>query len=267
MLTFFLCPNGNKIPVKECLEKCPRTEGRCLSLPTLMELGKVRDWHGKASTTQLLNPTRIEVLKITKPYAIDPFDQAFALLGTRHHQRLDAIAKQIAELESEKNLNGDVTGTLDLLEPIDGGFRLIDYKTYGSYAAAKHLNLKDKADHDKLVLALQLNNYRLMAEGLGFHVTELMVQITVRDGNTRSAKENGVFKNIYMLPVEILPDDDVREFFLSKDYALQTCLKNGTIGELCNYEERWGGRRCKSFCPVFSWCPEGCKINRVELEG
>jgi hypothetical protein len=213
-----------------------------------------------------LNPTRLEYLQILKPFAVDPFDQAFALLGTRHHQRLEAVAKKIEGLESEKYLKGETSGILDLLEPINGGdtYRMIDYKTFGSYPTAKHLGLKGDSDYDKFKLALQLNNYRIMAERLGFDIVELKVQITVRDGGTRSAKENGVDRNLYLLPIEILPDDCVQEYFLTKAYALDTALKTG-VTELCDYEERWGGRRCKGYCAVAVWCEQGAKVNKLQL--
>jgi hypothetical protein len=213
-----------------------------------------------------LNPTRLEYLQITKPFAIDPFDQAFALLGTRHHQTLEDVAKKLEGLEPEKYMRGEVSGIVDLLEPINGGdqYRLIDYKTYGSYAVAKHLGLKE-GENDKRKLALQLNNYRILAQGLGFNVVEIKAQVTVRDGNTRTARENGVTKNIYLLDVEILPDDIVQDYFITKAAALNEALKTG-ITELCEYEERWGGRRCKGYCPVFMFCSEGAQVNKVELE-
>jgi len=92
-----------------------------------------RIWTGKPSTTQLLNPTRMEFLKITKDYAITPQERAFALLGTQHHRRLEIIAKKIAELEAEKKLSDNInTGILDLLEPDNGKWILTDYKTWGS---------------------------------------------------------------------------------------------------------------------------------------
>jgi len=268
MLKYFLCPDGNKIEVKECLEKCRRPEGRCLSLPTLSSIGQVREWKGKPSTTQLLNPTRLEYLQITKPFAIDPFDQAFALLGTRHHQRLEAVAKKIEGLEAEKKLEGETTGIVDLLEPIDGGdnYRLIDYKTFGSYAVAKLLGIKDSGEYDRRKLALQLNNYKLMASELGFNITELKAQITIRDGGTFSAKNNGIENKLYLISVDILPEEEVREYFTNKAKALYEALETG-ITEICQYEDRWGGRRCKGFCSVAHFCSEGAKINKVELEG
>jgi len=264
-LNKFKCPDGETRLVSECLVHCPRPQGRCLSLPTLTTIGQVRHWNGTPSTTQLLNPTRLEYLSITHDFAVDPFNQAFALLGTRHHGRLDQVAKKIEGLESELKLKGEVSGILDLLEPIDGGdtYRLIDYKTFGSYAVAKHLGLKEgEVDIEKL--ALQLNNYRVMASELGFNIVELKVQITVRDGNTQSSRMNKVMQNIYLLDVKILPDNDVKEYFLTKSFLLTSALEKKELPAVCISEENWNFRRCRGYCSVFQHCPEGAKINKME---
>lgn len=263
----FICPDSVIRPIFQCLDKCPRPEGRCLSLPTLYTIGNKREWRGKPSTTQCLNPTRLEYLQIKHDFAIDPFNQAFSLLGTRHHHRLEQVAKQLEDVEPELYLDGEVSGILDLLEPINGGdtYRLIDYKTYGSYAVAKQLGLKDNSEYDQYKLALQLNNYRLMAISLGFDVVELKTQITVRDGNTKNAFYNGVNKTMYLLDVPILPDDEVQEYFMSKASDLIHAVNHDVMPELCEYEERWGGRRCKGYCDVYWWCPEGAQVNKVEL--
>ena len=268
-LRYFNCPDNTTRPISECLDKCPRPEGRCLSLPTLHTIGKAREWTGTPSTTQCLNPTRFEYLQIKYDYAVDPFDHAFALLGTRHHGRLEQVAKKIEGLEAELSLKGEVSGILDLLEPINGSedYRLIDYKTYGSYVVAKLLGIKGHGEYDKYKLALQLNNYRLMAQDLEFKITELKAQITVRDGGTFSAKKNGIDLNLYLLPVEIVPDIEVKEYFLTKAYKLCAAVEKSELPELCDYEERWQGRRCKgSLCNVHMYCPEGAKINKVGLE-
>ena len=117
MLQYFLCPDGNKRTIKQCLEQCPRPKGRCLSLPYLYEVGNTRKWTGTPSTTQLLNPSRMAYLQITKPYSIDPFESAFMLLGTRHHKTLEIIANKIKGLIAEKKLSkseaSQNTGILD----------------------------------------------------------------------------------------------------------------------------------------------------------
>ncbi|MCK9369932.1 PD-(D/E)XK nuclease family protein [Candidatus Dojkabacteria bacterium] len=265
-LTYFDCSAGKNTLISDCLKNCPLPTGRCLSLPTLTSIGYARKWSGHPSTTQLLNPTRIEYLQIKHPYSVDPFNQAFALLGTRHHGRLEQVAKKIEGLQSELFLKGEVSGIVDLIEPINDTdtYRLIDYKTFGSYSVAKHLDIKDDQG-DKHKLALQMNNYRIMAEKLGFKIVELKVQITVRDGGTYSAKDNKIFKNLYLLNVEILPDEDVTEYFNDKSFKLCQAVEKDEMPELCPYLERWGGRRCKGYCNVFRWCEQGAKVNKVEL--
>lgn len=265
-LTAFKCPDNIIRPISQCLESCPLPTGRCLSLPTLHTIGNNRKWTGVASTTQCLNPTRLEYLQIKYDYSVDPFAQAFALLGTRHHGKLEAVAKKLEGLKPELYMKGETSGILDLLEPINSSdaFRLIDYKTYGSYAVAKHLNLKENGEYDRRKLALQVNNYRLLAQELGFNITELKVQITVRDGNTFSARNNGVDKNIYLLPIEILPDDEVKEYFLTKSFKLKQAIDKDELPEWCGYEDTWNSRRCKGYCNIFGHCPEGAKLNKVE---
>lgn len=267
MLKYFNCPDGETRPISECLEHCPRPEGRCLSLPTLTTIGQAREWRGIASTTQCLNPTRLEYLKIKHDYAIDPFSMAFALLGTRHHGKLEQVAKKIEGLKAEQKLSGEVSGIADLLEPINGSedYRLIDYKTFGSFAVTKYLNDNETGEHDRHNLALQMNNYRILAQSIGFNVTELKCQITVRDGGTFSARKNGVDFNLIMIPVPILDDDDVTKYFITKSKALIEAIANDQMPPLCEYLERWGGRRCAGYCDIFFWCPEGAKVNKVEL--
>ena len=266
-LTEFICPDGSRRPIDTCAQ-CPRPEGRCLSLPTLRDAAQDRIWSGKPSTTQLLNPTRMEYLKITKPYAISPESRAFAMLGTKHHQRLEIMAKQIEGIIAEKKLSGTVTGILDLLEPDElneGFYKLIDYKTWGAYALVKHLGTEGNGSHDRHNLELQLNNYRLMVEAVGFPVSRMMVQCTVRDGGTASAHKQGIHERMYWIPVEFLDNDDIIDYFMTKADALVEAVQSDTMPELCPYEDRWNGRRCKGFCDVAEWCPEGAQVNKMEL--
>jgi len=274
MQKYFLCPDGKKRAITECLEQCPRPEGRCLSLPTLYDIGHDRQWQGTPSTTQLLNPTRQEYLKITRDYAIAPKSRAFALLGTRHHRRLEVVAKKIEGIEAELKLKSpEVSGILDLLEPDpthSGYYILWDYKTWGSYSLALHLGLKSNGEYEQRQIALQTNNYRILVEAieeLNFKISQIKVQCTVRDGHTKSAYWNKIEDTIVVLPVAFLPDDEVKEYFSQKREALLTALDTETMPELCDYKERWKGRRCKGdLCPVHPFCPEGAKINKIELK-
>ncbi|KKM58125.1 hypothetical protein LCGC14_1549750 [marine sediment metagenome] len=269
-LVNFLCPDKVTRPISECLVKCPRPEGRCLRLPTLHEVGKDRPWTGKPSTTQSLNPTRMEYLKITKDYAVAPNSRAFVLLGSRHHYKLELAGKELDGIEVEKRLQGDTTGILDLLEPdelADGFYVLTDYKSWGSFAVAKFLGISDAdGTYERHQTTLQLNNYRVKVEALGFPVSRLLIQCTVRDGNTKSAFINKIKENMPMLPVERMDDDYVQEYFLYKSYDLLTALENEVMPALCLYEERWNGKRCLKYCEVAKFCPEGAKVTKVTLE-
>ena len=253
-LRYFYCPDKRKINIAECLKHCPCTEGRCLSLPTLLEISWERPIGDTFSTTQLLNGTRMEYLKITQNYCINPYERAFALLGTRHHRQLDKIAKKLNALSEEK-LQGEVSGILDLLVPDETTeeerYELWDYKTSGSYKVA--LALKAEAKD----WVLQLNNYRIMVEECGFPVSRMINQATVRDGGTYIAKQRGLDKNIYLISVRRLLDDEVRQYFVQKDRLLRNALENKKLPPLCSKEETWEGRRCKKYCDVRELCKKG----------
>jgi len=90
-------------------------EERCLTLPTLTLISEEREWNGIASTTQLLNGTMMEFLKLTQPYVVDPDKRAFMLAGTKHHASLEEFAKKLG-LPAEIALNID-RDIFDLLEP------------------------------------------------------------------------------------------------------------------------------------------------------
>ena len=266
MLKYFICPDGTRIEIAECLEHCPRAEGRCMSLPTLKVVGSQRPWTGTASTTQLLKGTREAYLEITEEFAIDPDEHAFMVLGTRHHQLLDKVAKKL-KMISEEKLKGEVSGILDLLEPDDGGnsYTLWDYKTTASYKIANVLGLTDKPP-DLRDWTLQLNNYRLMLEGLGFNISQMLIQCTARDGKTWLATKRGITRNVNKVSVPRLDDDEVAGYFTAKNHALQEAMNTNTLPPMCDYEERWSGRKCKGFCAVMEFCPEGRAINKMGKE-
>lgn len=260
-LTYFNCAAG-KVKIADCLNKCP-AGSRCLSLPTLAEIGKIRNL-SKFSVTQLINPTRLEYLKMTCDYAVAPKDRAFLLLGTRHHQKLDAVAQKLKMISETRMVSDEVTGQADLLEPIDGTdtYRLIDMKTWGGFAVRKALGTEFKAPdvHDT---ALQLNYYRIMFEEAGFNVAELFVQVTVRDYSAQTAKQYNLTEKMFLIPMPFMPDDEVKDYFADKSERLCYALKDGVMPEMCDYDSRWGGRRCKSYCEVAEFCPEGRSILKL----
>jgi len=119
---------------------------------------------------------------------------------------------------------------------------------------------------------LQLNKYRVLLEANAelsplFPISRMLIQATIRDSGLKQMKSLGIPQRMPLIPVKRLEDNYVNEFFLAKEYALSSALKKGTLPDICSYEERWGNRRCTGgFCPVFCFCPEGAKMNRVQLQ-
>ena len=228
MRTGFICPNGTTVAFETCMSTCPWGD-RCLTKSTLKHLSAVRPWTGKPSTTQLVNPTRIEMLKITQSYATDPRNMAFALLGTRVHLGLADADTDVSLLE--EHLEDELgTGTADAyeLEPGAEGGVLTDYKTWGSYRVARALGIvkvrypdptgavykrsgpgytagqpkmltRFETDPNAVYLKdaeWQLNHYRLRFEAAGYPVARLQIEAIVRDGETMTARTRGVIHPI-----------------------------------------------------------------------
>ncbi len=279
----FKCERGNIL-----FADCFKCEQECLTLPTRQMMSDVRPWTGTASTTQCLNGTRLEYLKIKKDYYVDPQDQAFALLGTRHHQALESVAKKLGILAEEK-LEDEVTGVADLLEANGGSFTLTDYKTWGAFAVMKALGITyqlvpsgevykragswGKVGDPKMMRVfttkpetadlfnptLQLNNYRLMFEQRGLVISKMRIQATVRDWVRDTPKEHGLHKKIYLIPIPRLPDDTVADYFWQKSTALLAALEKNELPPPCSPREMWDGRRCSDYCEVREFCSEGIK--------
>jgi len=287
MLEWFKCPDGEITTVKDCLTKC-RMDERCLTLPTLTLMAEEREWNGIPSTTQLLNGTMYEFLKLTQPYAVDPDSRAFMLAGTKHHKSLEEVAKEL-DLPSEIPLNVD-RDIFDLLEPENGNLVLTDYKLWGSYRVAKALGIVEvgkrpdptgavykvsgkwgKAGEPKMVPVfqsmpqevdvfneeLQLNRYRIMLEELGISISKMQLQVTVRDGGLAVARGRGLDRNIYRIPISMLANQIVIDIFDAKALALHKALEDGSWTEPCNDRECWDGARCKGYCEVARYCPKG----------
>lgn len=265
-LVGFICKDGERVKREDCFNAC-RLDDRCFSLRYLLLAGHNREWKGKPSTTQLLNSTRMEFLRIKYPYYILPSDKAYAVLGTRGHAELDFYGKKKSEIISEYGFDGDISGILDCLEPCEGGFILIDNKVWGSYQIKK-----SGADDSLQRETLQLNNYRVKAEndeklasviGKCLVITKMLLEVIVRDGNTKSAFMQGVDKKIYRLPIAKLPDSQVIQFFEDKKQLLLSALDKDVLPQICTDVENWNWKRCKkNFCEVWESCPEGQTINR-----
>ena len=289
-VTNFICPDKIEIPIGDCINKC-RLRQRCLTQPTLIKIAQSdRPLTEIPSTTQMLNGPLMEWLKHHTSYSIDPRSRAFALLGTSHHDQLNSVASG-DNIGETRQRDGGMSGQPDLLEPDDnqpGSYVVTDYKTYGSYRVRKILGLvrkerysetevykvnsrygkkgdpkritywmSDPVEVDMTSEQLQLNHYRLLCEAQGYSISRLQLQITVRDGGTVNARNNGIDDVIKLVEIPILPDSEVLGFFEMRRDELNIAMTTGTMPRLCNAWESWDKRRCQAFCDVAKFCPQG----------
>lgn len=282
MIKYFICPDGIKVEIEKCLTKCRMAE-RCLSLPTLRSIAQQRPWKGKPSTTQLIKGTREAYIEIIfDDLEEDPDDCMFRFLGTKVHLNLEELTGDM--LAEEKMEDKDLTGIFDLYDHEEKC--LYDYKTSGSYKIAKALGLKEidipvpgeffksgprkgqQKTQKKIVQKepdcrdweLQLNKYRLMIEDAGFPVERIKIEAIVRDGGTYLAKQRGIVKNSYIIPIRKLPDEEVKEYFADKSKALLDAISKKEMPPICSEDERWGGNKCKGYCIACKHCDYGMNL-------
>lgn len=279
-LSKFICPDGVRIDVQECLEECRMSE-RCLTVPTLIKASDAREWDGTPHVTQLISGTMQEYLKVAHNYAVDPRAMIFASLGLAHHAELDEIATEMG-LPSENMLKffnpGILQGRADYLEedteqldPTQISYILIDYKTWGSYPVAKALGIKRskvagkwmtlQVPADNKDAELQLNAYRIELEKKGVKISKMKIQATVRDGSTQISRQRGIEHTAYMIPIRRWDDALIESYFNIKGQMLVGALTGKIPPEMCSEEERWGDTKCKFYCEVSEFCNHGKVVN------
>ena len=286
MLKWFTSPAGDQIEIQKCLRYGLLSE--YYPLPFLKMCAAERIWKGTPSVTQLINGTRMEYLKLTTDYAIDPSDMAFAVIGTRAHKKLEDFDTDISFPE-EKLSMADITGTMDLLErQPNGDWWLQDYKTWGSFKVAKCLGIKKKEKSlldnkgnpvflksgknkgkpktekifsrdpkavDMTDTILQLNRYRMMAEeALQEPIKVMRVFVFVRDGNTYVADGRGITEKTYYIDVPFNDDLMIDLYFEKKKHHLLLALERKIMPGPCTKIENWEGRRCQGYCAVSEAC-------------
>jgi len=289
--TKFRCPDNETIEINRCLEVggCRMPE-RCATVPYLRLIGFDREWKG-VSPSSAGNGPRLLYLKATRDYTIDPQDRVWAAFGTSTHEKLSIHAYTHNVLAEEKLSDDKMAGIADCLE-IDESmlscFILTDYKSWGSYKVAKALGLSvEKKDvpilgenGDPILLKsgpnkgkpktkqeskfvygkpdlkaeeLQLNRYRIFFNNYGFKINKIQIQVIGRDGGTYIAKSRGIDRNLYIIPVKKLPDDEVLAFYDTLSGEVDEAFKAGYVRK-CNEWEGWEGRRCEGFCEVSEHC-------------
>lgn len=291
---WFQCPDGVEIPIEDCLKRqgCRMNE-RCANLPFLRSIAYDREWRGITPSMAGNGPLLI-ALKKEMPYAMSPDSRTFAVLGTGVHGKM-ALHQYTYNVLAEEPLSDDLMkGIADVLEEdedIEGQFILEDWKTWGSYKAAMAMGMvseevplldadgkpyaffqsgprkgqpktekRFKIDSVKIDMKeteLQLNRYRIFFEKAGFPISRINVIAIVRDGGTQIARSRGIERNLYVIPVKRLDDEDALKYYARLRARVNDtleALKTGGKLELCNAWECWEGRRCENFCEVADHC-------------
>ena len=138
--TKFICPDGKRIDIAECLSSCPNQQ-RCMFLPTLRAVANSLDRKiSEPTVTELIAGTRETFLKKTTDYAVDPASILYALHGQAVHSINERHTQ--GSILSEERLKDEITsGQFDLYGKIldaDEGV-LGDLKITSSFKLMKAL--------------------------------------------------------------------------------------------------------------------------------
>lgn len=280
--TKFICPNGQRIRIVECLRSCPNQQ-RCMFLPTLRAVANSLDRKiDEPTVTELIAGTRETYLRKTSSYAVEPASVLYALQG----QAIHSINEQNTQgaILSEERLKDEITsGQFDLYGKILGTDEgvLGDLKITSSFKLMRALGIyKVKVDtgevyksglkkgqpkfrselcydgvRDLLDWAIQLNYYRMLLERSGFKVSRMYVQAICRDASLRIAAERGIDKPVYIIPINKISDDWLTRYFRHKSELLSKAIARKILPPICSYRERWGNRKCLDYCAARENCP------------
>lgn len=282
--TEFICPDGNRIKIADCLGNGCRLSGdlpggRCLSVRTLRAIADQRPWQGKPSTTQLLKGTREAYLEIITDYAIDPQNALFRIHGSKAHAYLDQFVGR-DELSEERLHTEYNSGMFDLYD--EATHTLYDNKFSGSYKIMRALGLhqidvptgevyksgKNKGQpktrkewvaggrKDRLDWAIQMNDYRMKLEALGFPVEHMIIEAIARDGGCWIAQRRGIQQNGVLIEINRISDHWIRRYMRKKAELLLRALETRQVPPKCKPRERWSGRKCEKYCNVREACED-----------
>ena len=288
MWTSFICPDEVPIKIEDCINEC-RMDRRCVAKPTLIVFSRGRrQWKGKISTTQALNGTRLEFLRLKHDYGEAPCDRAFALAGTQHHLRYQKIEIPGA-LYEEWMEDEEGTGMFDYYDAET--FELYDFKLIGGYKVNRILGKFSEEvpvageffksgprkgqprtqkvwamrDPDNFEYRMQLSRYGWMLRDAGFRVDYVLLQATVRDWTEQTSKQYGLDRKIYLIEISMFDRDTVVNFYRARRDALLKALETDTMPDVCSPEERWNDRRCQKYCVVWNHCDHGRQVRATPL--
>ena len=291
--TKFICPNGQRIRITDCLRSCPNQQ-RCMFLPTLRAVANSLDRKiSEPTVTELIAGVRETFLKKTSAYAVDPASILYALQGQAIHS-INELNTQGAIL-SEERLKDDITsGQFDLYGKIldaDDGV-LGDLKITSSFKLMRALGIykvkvntgeiyksglkkgqsKFKTElrydgvRDLLDWAIQINYYRMLLEKAGFKVNKMCIQAVCRDASLRIAAERGIDKTVYIIPINKISDCWLTRYFQHKAKLLRNAIEGKTLPPICSFRERWSNRKCLAYCAARENCPYAQRLQSQNKE-
>lgn len=288
---YFICPNGEKISIEKCLNKCST---RCMFLPTLRAVANSLDRKLEVpSVTELIAGARETYLKKLNDYAVNPEKQIYALHGSAVHTINEGYTQ--GNMLTEERLRDQVTsGKFDLYgQIIDASDCVLgDIKVTSSYKLMKALGiykvevqtgevyktgarkgqmktakqLRTGGVRNVLEWAIQLNYYRILLEKQGFTVNKMLIQAMCRDANLRIASERGIDKNIYIIKINKISDVWVKKYMAKKAEDVTKALAENKVPAVCNFRQRWGNRKCLGYCDVAEFCDYGRSL-KTKLQG
>lgn len=293
---WFRCPDGQTIEIERCLaDQGCRMPLRCATRPFLRLIGFDRKWYG-VSPSSAGNGPRMLYLRAVIPYQVDPNDRVWAALGTSTHEKLSMHKYAQNVLTETFLSDTDMKGVADVLEGDEnrpGYYILTDYKTWGSFKVARAYGIssetteetvldthgkpvilksgpnkgkpktiqnkkitQDPAKVDLRAEEYQLNRYRIFFESYGFPISQMQIQVVSRDGGTYVAKNRGIERNLYVIPIKRLLNNDVLAFYKNLADEVTEAFGSGYIRK-CTSWESWDRRRCDNgFCEVVDACKE-----------
>lgn len=251
-VTAFICPQGDKVKITDCLNKCVRKQ-RCMFLPTLRAIAKSVDRKIKEPTvTELLCGIRETYLKKTTDYAGDPMQQLYAIHGSAVHTINEGFTE--GNILSEERLADYITsGKFDLYgQIIDLSDKTLgDYKITSSYKLMRALGYYKvdvptgevyktgikkgqpktrkewRTDGVRHILdwAIQVNYYRILLEQRGFKVESMKIQAFCRDFSLRIAEERNIKRQVYIININKISDHWIKLYMETKAKRLKEALK------------------------------------------
>ena len=212
------------------------------------------------SVTQLLNPPRLEALKVKHSEEIveDASTRIFSLLGQATHTILERAARPEVDMVEKRFFAkfGDhvLSGQIDLLEADTG--TLSDFKVTKAYAFSKR-----GGSGQKYEWICQMNMQLELLRQNGLDARKLQIVGILRDwdsgcldpANKRKFMIGYPKAEIVAAEIPMWPRKQTQELILERVLAH---AKAKDDLPLCNIEETWQGRRCFGYCQVSAFCEQ-----------